>query len=390
MNKKNILFVIHYPDINSGATRSLADVIDTLIERELIQATILFCGNPGNAVNYFETKGIHCYRHKYGRLDYDKGSNLIDKMCICLKIMIKYLIDRCTLNRLATIIEKEKIEIIYSNTSVVYIGDLLAKKFALPHIWHIREFCQEDHNLGLCFGNKSFIRRVNRANAVLFISNSIQKKYKSKITTRQYVIYNDISPLFIKARAFDKSTISDCLHVAIIGTIQEGKRQIDAIKAIEIANGERIRFILHIAGSTSGKYYEKIHDYVDKHNLNDMVFFDGFVKDTVTYRQNMDIGIVASYLEGFGRVTIEGMLNGMLMIGSDSAGTSELIINGKNGLLYPMGDIDALAESLSYLYDNQDIMKSMAQYGFNWAVEKFTKGIAASRIYEIINELMPD
>ena len=48
----------------------------------------------------------------------------------------------------------------------------------------------------------------------------------------------------------------------------------------------------------------------------------------------MDIALVASCSEAFGRVTVEAMLAGMLVIGADVAGTSELICDGVNGILY--------------------------------------------------------
>lgn len=379
-----VLFVIHDSEINSGATRSLVDIIDLLVDRKCINAVALCCGNSGTVVEYFQKKGIRTYLHRFGRWSYGLNDKWYKRIFVCAKLAVKYIYDKLSLRKYTYIMNMEQIDLIYSNTSVVYIGSLLAKKFNVPHIWHIREFCKEDHGLGLCFGENFFVKRVNKADAVIFISKSVHAKYADRLSNAQYVFYNDISPKFISERAFQYYSCKQELHAAIIGTIQKGKGQLEAIKAIEKANQNGVHIILHIAGNKKGDYYEAINNYVVTHNMCDVVLFDGFVRDTVTYRKNMDIGIVASCKEGFGRVTVEGMLNGMLMIGTNTAGTAELIEDGKNGLLYELGHVDDLVSKLIWIYHNQEKMLELAECGFVRAKSEFTQGNCATNIYELI------
>ena len=57
-----------------------------------------------------------------------------------------------------------------------------------------------------------------------------------------------------------------------------------------------------------------------------------------------DIFIMNSKAEGFGRVTVEAMLAGCLVLGRRTGGTLEIIDNAKNGILY-----DTEEEAARYL-----------------------------------------
>ena len=94
------------------------------------------------------------------------------------------------------------------------------------------------------------------------------------------------------------------------------------------------------------------------------------------FRKNMDVGIVASRSEAFGRTTIEGMLSQMLIIASNAGSNIELINDGKNGFLYELHNDKQLAKILSNINDNRLLLKEIALNGFEFA-KKFTQGDTA-------------
>ena len=51
-----------------------------------------------------------------------------------------------------------------------------------------------------------------------------------------------------------------------------------------------------------------------------------------------DVILVCSQWEAFGRITVEAMLTGKAVIASANGGTTELIKDGENGLLYTYGN----------------------------------------------------
>lgn len=389
VNKKiiSVLFLFHYTDMNNGAVRSMVDVIESLICKYSVKTTVVYPSERGSAIEYLENLGAHCYYIPFGRLDYKLNSGFMTQTLGKAKQLIKYGITWANINKFGQVICQEQINLIYTNTVVVYAGTLLSKRYGLPHIWHIREFGKEDHGIGFLFGENSLYKKMNNfSDAVIYISNSIKQKYEKHLNIGQYVVYNDISSNFINPKAVYMDCNCQVLKATIIGSIQEGKGQMEAIKAVEIANQSNCHIVLHIAGETSGLYYEKLEDYVRSHQLEKYVIFDGFIRDTNAYRKHMDIGIVASSNEAFGRVTIEGMLSGMLMIGADSAGTKELIQDNTNGLLYELHNAKDLADKLKWAYKNRKEASRIAQIGYEDAVSKYTKGKAADVIYELIKQ----
>ncbi|MYY30884.1 glycosyltransferase family 4 protein [Ligilactobacillus salivarius] len=384
MNKQiKILFCLHHPNINNGAIRSIVDVIENLVKKYDITVYVVYPTRRSTAIDYLEKLGVKTIQLPFYRLNYNKSSKRKGYKYIIKKFLSPFLF-----LRLRQIVKKEKINIVYSNTIVIDYGFIVSEMTKLPHIWHIREFGKEDHGILLRGGEKALYQKLNRSKGIVYISKSIKKKYSPHIRkdVLQKVIYNDISKVFINKKNEFNINPNNTLKATIIGVIKEGKGQLVAVKAVEKANKLGAKIELHICGEKSGDYYKEITNYVKDHKLSDQVYFDGFKTKMNEYRSDMDIGIVASRSEAFGRVTVEGMLSNLAMIGADSAATSELITDNVTGLLYKNGDIDELAEKLVYLYKDRKKLKELAINGFDFA-KKFTEGNAANEIYNMIAEL---
>jgi glycosyltransferase involved in cell wall biosynthesis len=56
--------------------------------------------------------------------------------------------------------------------------------------------------------------------------------------------------------------------------------------------------------------------------------------------------LVVPNVEEFGIASVEAQAAGRPVIGPDHGGTTETVIDGKTGVLFPTGDFDALAEVL--------------------------------------------
>lgn len=76
----------------------------------------------------------------------------------------------------------------------------------------------------------------------------------------------------------------------------------------------------------------------------------------------MDVVVVPSLFEGFGLTAAEAMTVGLPVIASDIDGLAEVVQDGETGVLFPVGDSQALAESLIHLLNTPQLAK---QYGEN-------------------------
>ena len=56
-----------------------------------------------------------------------------------------------------------------------------------------------------------------------------------------------------------------------------------------------------------------------------------------------------SFIEGFGKVFLEGMSRGMCVVASDTGGAHDVIEHGRSGVLVPVGDAEAMADAVRAL-----------------------------------------
>ena len=85
-----------------------------------------------------------------------------------------------------------------------------------------------------------------------------------------------------------------------------------------------------LSGSVTNKeYYEKILDKTDKYGIKQNIRFLGECKDMDSLYQRATAVIIPSVYEGFGRVAVEAMNNGCLVIGKNTGGSKEQFDNGK-------------------------------------------------------------
>ncbi len=63
---------------------------------------------------------------------------------------------------------------------------------------------------------------------------------------------------------------------------------------------------------------------------------------------------MCSKAEGLGRVTVENMLAGLVMIETDSGATPEIIQHNKNGYLHSYGNFNQLADRIEFVWENPD------------------------------------
>jgi glycogen(starch) synthase len=65
-----------------------------------------------------------------------------------------------------------------------------------------------------------------------------------------------------------------------------------------------------------------------------------------SWNDHADVLVVPSRYEPFGMVVLEGMLRGQAILAANVGGPAELLEHERTALLYPAGDVDALAASI--------------------------------------------
>lgn len=377
-----VLFVMHNTEKYSGANLAMIEVISELSDD--IEKVIMFPDTNGSAVEYAKEKGFKTISADYCTL-------MLSQRDSSLKNALKYFLNFIRQLKMVVSVNRIKkslseIDLIYTNTSAIKFGLMLSKALNIPHIWHIREFGDKDHGLLYPFGKRHYYKNTtNGRNRVITISQCLISDIKKYFNAGNiHLVYDNVSPNYINP---DKESDIDNLSVLIAGDIKEGKGQFIAVQAINEIVCKGIKNVkLYIAGKIGDqKYYDEMMSYIDTNNLKDYIIFLGHVADMNGLRRKMDVGIVASQSEAFGRVTVEGMLSNMAMVGRNTGATVELIQDGINGLLYD-GTVGNLSDKLIELTDSNLRMK-LSHNAFEYAKKNFTEGSCSSEVEKIIKRV---
>jgi glycosyltransferase involved in cell wall biosynthesis len=104
-----------------------------------------------------------------------------------------------------------------------------------------------------------------------------------------------------------------------------------------------------------GGWRERLEGQVAEHGLKS-VQMPGGCDDMAAEMSNASIFALSSRFEGFPLILCEAMSKGMAPVAFDCpTGPAEMIREGENGLIVPLGDVDAFAEALLRMIEDDEL-----------------------------------
>lgn len=155
-------------------------------------------------------------------------------------------------------------------------------------------------------------------------------------------------------------------NILSVGRLVEKKGHHILMKAFKKIMDQYPKATLTIIGG--GKFRDEITKLAKELKLGDSFqLLDRLHKDEVRERmREADLFCAASLtasngdVEGIPNTLKEAMALGTPVISTDHAGIPELITHGREGILVPENDVDALAEALEYMLENRNQWKNFA------------------------------
>jgi glycosyltransferase involved in cell wall biosynthesis len=102
---------------------------------------------------------------------------------------------------------------------------------------------------------------------------------------------------------------------------------------------------------------------VDRLRIRERVIFTGQVDEPMKYVERFTVAVLCSESEGFSNSIIEYMQAGRPVVCTDTGGNPEIVIDGCNGFLVPVGDVRTLAERLVRLLSNSALARQLGAAG---------------------------
>ncbi len=148
--------------------------------------------------------------------------------------------------------------------------------------------------------------------------------------------------------------LDDMLVVGTVGRLTPVKDQQLLLRAAsELCRTEpelaaRLRVVIVGDGPLRGE----LEALVARSGLTETVWLAGERSDVPELLQLMDVFVLPSLGEGISNTVLEAMASGLPVVATNVGGNRELVEEGVNGALIPVGDVTALSSSLSMLLNN--------------------------------------
>jgi glycosyltransferase involved in cell wall biosynthesis len=167
------------------------------------------------------------------------------------------------------------------------------------------------------------------------------------------------------------------LKLLYAGQLVRHKGVHTAIEAMAKLVNERgfTQINLTLVGSGHPDYEAFLRQQVEREGLHHFVTFHKPVsKDKMpVILQQFDVLIFPSiYEEPLARITQEAMVSGLVVVGTTTGGTKEILRDGDTGFTFAPEDAEGLAEHVARLITDPDLCCRLAQAGRHAVLENFT------------------
>ncbi|HRO41226.1 MAG TPA: glycosyltransferase [Flavipsychrobacter sp.] len=263
---------------------------------------------------------------------------------------------------------------VFSNTLVVPIGPILARILGVRHYWYIHEYGKEDHNLQFMYGTKLSYFFIKKWGGTVFTnSRTLSNYHSSYLKVDIPVVYYTVkTPQIEKAEGFFYD--SHVLRLILYGRIVPSKGQKLALEALLLLKRSGYNNVrLTIMGSIDDmKYFNEIAEYAKSVEIDSLVRFIPHENQPFHEVCKHDVVLNCSKREAFGRINIESMKLGLLILATESGSSTELIRHNMTGYIYK-ANAASLAESVEKIINSpKESLLKIVTNGRKYAHSEFS------------------
>lgn len=207
-----------------------------------------------------------------------------------------------------------------------------------------------------------------KADKIVCVSNGIAEDIlkivncPGKISTIYNPVVNDEILELSEESLEDMDFSSESMPVILsVGRLVKCKDYPTLLRAFSIIL-QKMQARLVILGR--GPKEQNLKQLAESLGISDSVIFLGFKKNPFKYMKRASVFVLSSVQEGFGNVLIEAMACGVPVVSTDCPmGPGEIIKNGENGILVPVGNPELMAEGILKILNDADLSRKLSLGG---------------------------
>lgn len=198
-----------------------------------------------------------------------------------------------------------------------------------------------------------------RANKIVVQTEQIKQMYPSYLQKKLVVLENPLNTkkldTMIEGVSIEKENV-----VISIGRLEKQKDFKTLIKAFHAISKKYAGWTLKIFGV--GDMELELQRLIESYGETKRILLCGHTKEPFVEMKKSKIFVLSTFYEGFPNVLCEAMYAGLPCISTDCiSGPRELINNGENGLLVPIGDVIKMERALEILIQNTELREKLGK-----------------------------
>tara|TARA_B100001250_G_scaffold296870_1_gene258397 strand:+ start:7287 stop:8381 length:1095 start_codon:yes stop_codon:yes gene_type:complete len=221
--------------------------------------------------------------------------------------------------------------------------------------------------------SKNWVKRnifkifLNFADKIMVNSEQFKKDLKKEFNVNAICIYNPLNTNEIiqksKKRSLSIFNSNKKIKILNIGRFVDQKDQITLLRSLNYIKND-INYEAVIVGK--GILKASLKNYIIKNKLKDKVKLINFVENPYNYIKQADLFILTSKFEGLPNVLLEALVLKKFSISSNCrTGPKEILLNGKGGLLFKVGNSKELSKKIIYYSKNKNKCNKLLKNAIN-------------------------
>jgi glycosyltransferase involved in cell wall biosynthesis len=208
-------------------------------------------------------------------------------------------------------------------------------------------------------------RAISKADGAIFVSQALRSAYLADPRQRAVVVNES---RVRNAQIIHQDTLAEvqrasqgaCPSLVYVGRLSPEKGVAVLLKALAAVSLAKLTII------GSGPQRDELEGLAARLGIADRVCFLGsypWGSDLLELIRRHQCLVLPSFTEGLGLVLLESMSQGVPVIASSVGGIPEVVRHGVNGLLFPRGDVSALAAVIDRVISDPGLRYELALAG---------------------------
>jgi N-acetyl-alpha-D-glucosaminyl L-malate synthase BshA len=165
-------------------------------------------------------------------------------------------------------------------------------------------------------------------------------------------------------------------------------KRVDDVIAVfaQVARGRGRRCRLALLGD--GPERPRVEAEVRDLGLAERVTFLGETRDVAATLRRAHVFLLPSETESFGLAALEALACGVPVVASRTGGLPEVVRDGEDGYLLPVGDTEAMAAAVARILDDAALHRRLAATARAGAVARFSRAPMVTRYEEYYEKIL--